>query len=127
MTDSYPPVPPAPQQPDNQPFAAPGLFQGQQPQYNQAPPAQFSQQPYPQQPYQQPSYGQQPQYAAYPPQQYAPQWGQAAPKPKASGFRIAAGILGIVLGFFLLMASVVGFSSNGIAGFLLLVAALGNL
>lgn len=126
MTDSYPPVPPAPQQPESQPFAAPGQFQGQ-PQYNPAPPPQYGQQPYPQQPYQQPSYGQQPQYAAYPQQQYAPQWGQAVPRPKSSGFRVAAGIVGIVLGFFLLIASVVASSYNGFGGFLLVVAALGNL
>lgn len=126
MTENYPPVPPAPQQPESQPFVAPGQFQGQAPQDNQAPPAQYGQQPYPQQPYGQQPYGQ-PQYAPYA-QQYAPQWSQPAPpKPKSSGFRIAAGILGIVLGFLLLIASIVGFSHNGIAGFLLLVAALGNI
>lgn len=124
MTDSYPPVPPAPQQPDSQPFAASGPFQGQP--YNSAPPMQYGQHPYRQQPYQQQPYGQ-PQYASYPPLQYEPQWGQTAPRLKSSGFRVAAGIVGIVLGFFLLIASIVASSYNGFGGFLLLVSALGNI
>ncbi|QOD06146.1 hypothetical protein [Pseudarthrobacter sp. BIM B-2242] len=129
MTENYPPVPPAPQQPEGQPFTAPGNFQGSQqpPQYTQAPPPAYGQQPYPQQPHSQQQYGQ-PQYAPYPPQQYAQQWSQpVAPKPKASGFRVAAGIVGIVLGFILLLASGVGFGANVIAGLLLLIAALGNI
>lgn len=128
MTDNYPPVPPAPQQPQGQPFTAPGSFQGSQPSqaYTQAPPPGYGQQPYPQQHHNQ-QYGQ-PQYAPYPPQQYAPQWSQpVAPKPKSSGFRVAAGIIGIVLGFVLLLACGVGFRANAVAGLLLLIAALGNI
>ncbi|QDG89074.1 hypothetical protein [Pseudarthrobacter sp. NIBRBAC000502770] len=126
MTENYPPVPPAPQQPDNQPFVAPAQFQGQPPQYNQGLPAQYGQQPYPpQQPYGQPQYGQ-PHYAPYPPQQYASQWGQAPAKPKSSGFRIAAGIIGIVLGFFMLIEAGPGFGHNAFIALLLLIAALGN-
>ena len=127
MTDNYPP---APQQPESQPYAAPAQFQGQPPQYTQAATAPYGQQPYAQhQPPgpQQPQYGQ-PQYAPYPPQQYAPQWSQpVAPKPKSSGFRVAAGIVGIVLGFVLLLACGVGFRANAVAGLLLLIAALGNI
>lgn len=128
MTDNYPPVPPAPQTPEGEPFQAPGQFPNSQPpQYNQAPPAQYGQQPYaPQQPYSQQQYGQ-PQYAPYPPQQFAPQWSPAALKPRSSGFRLAAGIVGIVLGFVLLLASGAGFHANAIAGLLLLIAALGNI
>src|SRR4051794_7816290 len=113
MTENYPPVPPAPQQqpegfqpPSSQPF------QGhQQPQYGQPTPSPYSQQPYPQPPvYGQQPHAQQSQYS-YSPQQYASQWSQpVAPRPKSSGFRIASGIVGIVLGFFLLIASVVASS-----------------
>ena len=58
MTENYPPVPPAPQLPEGQPFTAPGNFQGNQqpPQYTQAPPPAYGQQPYPQQPNIQPQY-----------------------------------------------------------------------
>lgn len=122
MTENYQPVPPAPQQPEGYPQQAPGQFQGfPQPQYPQAAPAPYGQQPYTQQPYGQPQYG------PYPPQA-APQWAPAAqPKRKSSGFRLAAGIVGIVLGFFLMMGSSAGFSANSIAGLLLLLAGLGNI
>lgn len=129
MTDNYPPVPPAPQLPEGQPFQASGQFPGgQPPQYSQAPPAQYGQQPYaPQQPYNQQPYGQ-PQYAPYPPQHYAPQWAAAAPaKTKSSGYRVAAGIIGIVLGFFMLIEAGPGFGHNAFIALLLLIAALGNL
>jgi uncharacterized membrane protein len=119
MTDQHPPVPPAPQQ---QPAGFQPPFQGhQQPQYGQPAPAPYGQQPYNQQQYGQPQYAQ-------PPQQYAPQWSQPVPpKPKSSGFRVAAGIVGIVLGFILLLACGIGFRANAVAGLLLLIAALGNI
>lgn len=133
MSDSYPPVPPAPQQPEG--FQQP--YQGAQPpQYNQASPAQYGQQPYPPQPYQQQPYPSQPyqrqpygqpQYTPYPPQQFAPQWGQAPAKPKSSGFRIAAGIVGVVLGLFLLLESGPGFRYDAFVALLFLIAALGNI
>lgn len=152
LTENYPPVPPAPRQPEGYPQQAPGPVQANQPpQYPQTAPAPYGQQPYAQQapgpvqanqppqyaqpapapygqqPYpQQPSYGQ-PQYAPYPPQQPTPQWAPAAAKPTSSGFRVAAGIVGIVLGFILLLASGAGFGANSIAGLLLLIAALGNI
>lgn len=124
----HPPVPPAPEHPHaNWPQPAQGNYPshgsygpvpGNQPPYG--PP-----QPHTQQPYGQQSYGQ-PQYAHYPPYPSAPQWGQP-PRPKSSGYRLAAGIVGIVLGFFILLAPGPGFSGNVIAGFLLLVAATGNI
>jgi hypothetical protein len=81
--------------------------------------------PHGQQPYAQP------QYAPYPPQQYAPQWQPAGPaKPKSSGFRVASGIIGIVLGTWLLVPSIAGFasgSSTSFMAFLILIAALGNI
>jgi hypothetical protein len=134
LTENYPPVPPAPRQPEGYPQQAPGPVRANQPpQYPQTAPAPYGQQPYPQQPSygqqpypQQPSYGQ-PQYAPYPPQQPTPQWAPAAAKPTSSGFRVAAGIVGIVLGFILLLASGAGFGANSIAGLLLLIAALGNI
>jgi hypothetical protein len=121
LTENYPQVPPAPQQ---QPAGFQPPFQGSQtPQYGQPAPAPYGQQPYPQQ---QP-YAQQPQYAPYPPQQHAPRWSQATPpKPKSSGFRVAAGIVGIVLGSVLLLMCGVGFRYNLFTGLLLLIAALGN-
>ncbi|MFF1880165.1 hypothetical protein ACFVVC_01685 [Pseudarthrobacter sp. NPDC058196] len=126
MTENYPPVPPAPQQqPAGFQPPSPQPYQGNQaPQYGQPPaPAPYGQQPYPQQ---QP-YGQQPQYAPYPPQQYAPQWAPPSAKPKSSGFRVAAGIVGIVLGFFTLIEAGPGFGHNAFIALLLLIAALGNI
>lgn len=128
MTENIPPIPAAPQ------YAAPQGYQshgpdgpipgkelpyGQPRPYTQAPPA-YAQQPYAS-----------PQYAPYPTQQYPPasQWAPAGPsKPKSSGFRVAAGIVGIVLGTWLLIPSIAGFSegSTGFMAFLILVAALGN-
>lgn len=138
LTENYPSVPPAPRQPEGYQQQAP-VQANQPPQYPQMAPAPYGQQPYPpqnaqpapapyaQQPYPfQPSYGQ-PQYAPYTPQQPTPQWAPAAANPKSSGFRVAAGIVGIVLGFILLLASGAGFGANSIAGLLLLIAALGNI
>lgn len=129
MTENHPPLPP-----EGYPYPGPGQSQSQQPprynqapQYDQAPPTQYGQQPYPQQPFNQQPYGQ-PQYSPYPPPQYPPQWGQAAPaKPKSSGFRIASGIISIVLGFFLLLEAGPGFGHNAFIALLLLIAALGNI
>ncbi|MFF2245909.1 hypothetical protein ACFVTM_17210 [Arthrobacter sp. NPDC058130] len=122
MTENVPPVPPAPEHPYAN-WPQPG--QGSYP----------SQGPYgPPQPYTPPGYGQQPpQYAPYPPQQYPPAayWPQASPlKPKTSGYRVASGIVGIVLGVWLFIPSIAGFSngsSTAFMAFLVLVAALGNI
>ncbi|MDQ0664544.1 phosphoglycerol transferase MdoB-like AlkP superfamily enzyme [Arthrobacter ulcerisalmonis] len=124
MTENHPPLPPAQQQAEGHPYPGPGQSQSQQlprynqaPQYDQAPPTQYGQQPYGQ-----------PQYSPYPPPQYPPQWGQAAlAKPKSSGFRIASGIISIVLGFFLLLEAGPGFGHNAFIALLLLIAALGNI
>jgi hypothetical protein len=130
MTDSVPPVPPAPQYdvPKSYPSHGPdGPIPGNEPPYGppqpytQVPPAPYGQQPYAQ-----------PQYAPYPSQQYPPaaQWAPAGPpKPKSSGFRVAAGIVGIVLGTWLFVPSIAGFGEGSTAfmAFLILVAALGNL
>lgn len=129
MTENIPPIPPAPQA--DAPRGYPshghgGPIPGNEPPYGppqpytQAPPAPYFQQPYAP-----------PQYAPYPQQQYPPaaQWAPAGPlKPKSSGFRVAAGIVGIVLGTWLLMPSIAGFSDGSAAfmAFLILVAALGN-
>jgi peptidoglycan/LPS O-acetylase OafA/YrhL len=43
---------------------------------------------------------QQPQYAPYPPQQYAPVAQPWPPGPKSSGYRVASGIVAIVLSLF---------------------------
>lgn len=129
MTENVPPVPPAPEHPYAN-WPQPG--QGNYPSHGPYGPTPGNEPPYgPPQPYTPPGYGQQqygqPQYAPYPPQQSAPQWGQTPPKPKSSGYRLAAGIVGIVLGFFLLMGSSVGFAANSICGLLLLLAGLGNI
>ncbi|UKA76445.1 hypothetical protein [Arthrobacter sp. FW306-07-I] len=122
MTENIPPVPPAPRPGPSYPSHAPyGPTRGNEPAYgtpqpfNQSPPVLHDNQSQ----YSHPQYGQAP-------LQYASQWYQAAPESKSSGLRVAAGIVGIVLGAFLLFASIAGFGSNAIAGFLLLVAALGN-
>lgn len=130
LTENIPPVPTAPQPQSYPPYqaaseAAPG---------NKAPNA--STQPYPptqsyapappdygQAPYQQP---QAPQYASYPPQQYA-STGYPG-QPKASGFRITAGIIGIVLGIWILKPAIAGMGSGEtFPAFLILLAALGNI
>jgi hypothetical protein len=51
-------------------------------------------------------------------------------KPKASGYRIASGIVGIVLGFWLFIPSIAGFNHDSgtvFLAFLILIAALGNI
>jgi uncharacterized membrane protein len=123
MTENIPPIPPAPRSAPNYPSRAPsGPIQGNGPtygaphHYNQAPPVVGGQQPQ----YSHPAYSETP-------LQYAPQWYPALPTPKSSGFRVAAGIISIVLGAFLLFASMPGFASNPFAGLFLLMAALGNL
>lgn len=139
LKENIPPVPPAPQQ--SYPSHGPdGHIPGDEPlygppqAYTQAPPVSGQQQ------------YQQPQYAPYPPQGYAapgpyPQqpvgyfqppapWAPAGPlKPKSSGFRVAAGIVGIVLGTWLFIPSIAGFSEGSATfmAFLILVAALGNI
>jgi hypothetical protein len=82
-------------------------------------------------------YGQQPypqatHYNPFQPQQYSPdgQWAPpGSPRPKSSGFRVASGIVEIVLGTWLLIPSIAGFQSGPTAfmAFLILVAALGNI
>jgi hypothetical protein len=73
------------------------------------------------------------QYAPYAPQYFAPapQWAPPCPpRPKSSGFRVAAGIIGIVLGGWLLIPSIAGFRHTGgtvFMAFLVLLGALGNL
>jgi hypothetical protein len=121
MNDSIPPIPPAPQYPGNQvpdgygpPPFAPHPPAGQ-------PYPQRAQQPYPYQ-------------APYPQQQYGMYATTAAGwdpnRPKSSGFRVAAGIVGIVCGAWFLVPSIAGFSagrSTAFMAFLILVAALGNI
>ncbi|WP_427004745.1 hypothetical protein [Pseudarthrobacter sp. H2] len=120
MTENIPPVPKAPQYPAQPPAGY------DQPPQQYAPPASY-QQPYPQQQQYAPFPPQQ--YAPYPPQQYVPQWAPAGPRlPKSSGFRVASGIVGIVLGAWLFIPSIAGFG-HGLAflAFMVLIAALGNL
>lgn len=140
MKENIPPIPPAPQTrgypshgPDD-PMPGNESPYGPPQAYTQAPPA-FGQQQY-----------HQPQYAPYPPQGYAApgpypqqpvgyyqppaQWAPAGPlKPRSSGFRVAAGIVGIVLGTWLFIPSIAGFSEGSATfmAFLILVAALGNI
>lgn len=122
MTENIPSIPPAPRSGPNYPSHAPaGSIRGNEaaygtPQpYDPSPPVANGQQPQ----YQHPQYGQAP-------LQYASEWYLPGPEPKSSGLRIAAGIVGIVLGTLLLFSALAGFTHNVIAGFLLLVAALGN-
>ncbi|MEN8584696.1 hypothetical protein ABFP37_18535 [Burkholderia sp. RS01] len=133
MTENIPPIPSAPQ-PDGFPSHAPtGAVPGNEPPQPYAP---AQQPPYgPPQPYApyapQPQYVQ-PQYATYPPQQYGPpgQWSPyGPPKAKSSGFRVASGIIGIVLGTFLLIPAIAGFGDGSTVFMALsvLVAALGNI
>lgn len=123
MSENTPPIPSAPRPGPGYPSHAPfGASQGYEP-------ANGTPQPYNPAPWA--AYGQQPQYS-HPqfdqaPPQHAPQWYQGASKPRSSGLRVGAGIVGIVLGAVLLLASMAGFASNAIAGLLLLVAALGNI
>ncbi|WP_426986254.1 hypothetical protein [Pseudarthrobacter sp. Y6] len=126
MTENIPPIPPAPQSYPS--HALSGVIPGNEPPYGppqpytQPPPAPYGQQPYGQ-----------PQYAPYPPQQYPPTapWQQTGPsKAKSSGFRVASGIIGIVLGTWLFIPSIAGFnngSSTAFMAFLILLAALGNI
>ncbi|WP_461189348.1 hypothetical protein [Arthrobacter sp. Z4-13] len=123
MTENTSPIPPTPRPGPSYPSHAPsGPIQGNEPAYGTR---QHYNQPHPvanggQLQYSDHQYGQ-----ASP--QYASQWYPAAPVPKSSGFRVAAGTVGIVLGAVLLFGSMAGFGSNAIAGLLLLVAALGNI
>lgn len=122
MTENIQPIPPEPRPGPSYPSHAPsGPIQGNEPAYGTP---QHYNQPHlvvngQQLQYSYPQYGQ-----ASP--QYAPQWYPPAPQPKSSGFRVAAGIVGIVLGVVLLFGAMAGFGSNSIAGLLLLVAAVGN-
>lgn len=123
MTENIPPIPPASGPGPSYPSHAPsGSMRGNEPAYGTPQP--FNQSPTVlsghQSQYSHPPYG-----PATP--QYASQWYQAAPESKSSGLRVAAGIVSIVLGAFLLFASMAGFASNVIAGLLLLVAALGSI
>ncbi|RAX45731.1 hypothetical protein DQ354_07525 [Arthrobacter sp. AQ5-06] len=55
---------------------------------------------------------------------------QGLPKAKSSGFRIAAGIIGIVLGTWVLVPAIAGFSSSDgtvFIAFLILLSGLGNI
>lgn len=123
MTENIPPIPPASGPGPSYPSHAPsGSSRGNEPAYGTPQP--FDQSPTVlsghQSRYSHPPYGQ-----ATP--QYASQWYQTAPHSKSSGLRVAAGIVSIVLGAFLLFASMAGFATNAIAGLLLLVAALGSI
>jgi hypothetical protein len=117
LTENIPPVPPAPQYPSQPPegSAHPAPQADMRPAYGQQP------------------YSQQGQHTPYPAHQYVPagQWGVAGPPgPKSSGYRVAAGIVGIVLGFWLLIPAIAGFQRTGgtvFMAFLVLVAALGNI
>lgn len=107
MNDSIPPIPPAPphQNPGNRVpdgYAAP----------------QYAPQPYPQQPRQP--------YGAY---AKAPRVSDPN-RSKSSGFRVAAGIVGIVCGVWFLVPSIAGSQNGGgdaFMAFFILAAALGNL
>ena len=147
MTENTGPVPPASQPnaswpPPDQggyPSHGPtGHFPGNEPTYGPPQPQQYAPPGYGQPQYgPPPGYGQQqqyaqPQYAPYPPQQYAPaaQWAPyPPPQVKSSGYRIAAGIVGIVLGAWLLIPACLGLgnsSSTAFMGLLVLIAALGS-
>jgi hypothetical protein len=139
MTNDIPPIPPAPQHPGQPAPEGYGL-----PRDAPQPPVS---QPYPQ-PVEQPYFQQPPPYAAYPqqPPPYAaypqlPQqrYGMYAKsphgwdpnRPKSSGFRVAAGIVGIACGTWFLVPSFAGFQNEGEGGVvflavLILVAALGS-
>lgn len=149
LTDSIPPIPPAPQVPEpapqfQQPQYAPqpGAY-GQQAPFQppaQAPQPQYA--PYGYQAQQQP-YGQPPQHqGGYPPQGYAapgqfaypqqpgyyPPQGQWAPKEKSSGYRVSAGVVQLLLGLWLFMPMVFGFSTGlPFMGMLFFVAFVGNI
>src|SRR4051812_8349301 len=117
MTENTPPIPsaprPGPAYPSHSPFGSTQGYEhpsGTAQPYNPAPWVADAQQ----------SQYSQPQFGFVP-----PQWYQAASKPKSSGLRVGAGIVSIVLGAVLLLASMAGFASNVIVGLLLLVAALG--
>jgi hypothetical protein len=121
LSENIPPVPPAPQYPAQPPA---GYDQPAPQPY--APPPGYGQPAYPQQ-------AQQP-YPAYPQapqQQYAPggKWTYTATPnlPRSSGYRVAAGIIAIVLGFWLFIPAIAGFKGFVFMGFLLLIAATGNL
>jgi hypothetical protein len=128
LSENVTPEPAVPQ-PASYPSHAPsGAISGNEPPYGP---------PQPYAPPAPPAYGQQqylqPQYAPYPPpQQYAPamQWQPGPPRMKSSGYRVASGIVGIVLGAWLIIPSIAGFQQTGgviFMAFLILVAALGNI
>jgi hypothetical protein len=124
MTENIPPVPPAPQPQGYRPYAPAGVTPGGEAPYG--PPQQYGQPPlaHGQSPYQP-----QHQYASYPGQQYAPTGYPGQTKSKPSGYRIAAGIIGIVLGTWILIPAIAGFSSSSGAflAFLVLLAGLANI
>lgn len=105
MNESIPPIPPAPRYPGN-----PGPE-------GYAPP-QYAPRPYPEQ-LQWP-------YGAYAKAPHGP----GPNRPGSSGFRVAAGIVGIVCGVWFLVPSIAGFQNGGgdaFMAFFILVAALGNI
>ena len=145
MNENIPPIPLAPLAPEPQyqpqPYPAPPPEGYDQPAYpapvqpQHAAPASHQDQPqqyWQPQGYAAPGPYPQPQYAPYPPQQYASTapWAPAGlRKPKSSGHRVAAGIVGILLGTWLFIPSIAGFGEGGagLMSFLILVAALGNI
>lgn len=122
MTENIPPVPPAPQ-PQNYPPESPGAGQGYQTPYP------------PTQPYQPaPAYSQgQHAYAQAPyqqvPQQYARAGYPLQVVPKSSGLRIAAGILGVLLGTWTFVPSIAALSTGTAIALatLILVSGLANI
>jgi hypothetical protein len=153
LTENISPVPPAPQVPEQAPQYQQTQYPSQQPPEDygkpalqppvQAPQPQYSapygypgaqqaygqpQGGYPTQGYPAPGPYAQPQQGTY--YQQPGQWAPPGPlKSRSSGYRVASGIIGIVLGTWLLIPSVAGFgagSSTAFMAFLILVAALGN-
>jgi hypothetical protein len=151
LTDNIPPIPPAPPVPEPAPPYLSQTYPPQPPEgYGQpafqapaqAAPPQYApagypgqpqaygqpQAPYPAQAYTVPGpYAQPPQGSYY---QQPGQWASSVKqKPKASGYRIASGIVGIVLGSWLFIPSIAGLSNGSSTAFmalLILIAALGN-
>lgn len=135
MTEKILPVPPVPPHAsgENFPSHGPDGIPGNKPPQGPPPPYWTHQQGPGLAPQLHPQQG----YAAYPPQQYAqPQFGYPAPpaKPPSSGLRVTAGILMIVLGFWLFLSSALSFghyvnyeyAPYGIAGLLFGIVSLGS-
>lgn len=104
MNDSIPPIPPAPHYPANQ---VPGSYA----------PSQYA-------PHHNPEHPRQP-FGAYAKGPYS----SNPDRSKSSGFRVAAGIVGIVCGVWFLVPSIAGFQEEGGTALMalpILVAALGN-